>query len=591
MNERQLQILLVDDDEEDYLIIRDLLSEIEETRHHLEWVPTFEAGLDMMKRQAYDVYLVDYRLGDRDGLELLRQELANANIGPIIILTGQGNREVDLEAMRIGAADYLVKGQLSPALLERSMRYALERRRAEQALRASERKLRNFVESSLDGITMVNEQGIIVEWSPGQERITGLERTEALGKPIWDVQLRLADEERRSPALLELTKSLTLRLLETGDWPQLGQTEEMEIQRLDGTKRTIQTLISPIQTHKGFMVSGIVRDITHQKKMEQDLFRLKRAVECSGEVVFLTDRDGIITYVNTEFTRLYGYSAEEVVGKTTPRVLNGGAVAPEDFANLWVALLSGQSVKWELANRAKDGRLLPIESSANPIIDEGHGIVGFLAIQRDISERKLAEATRAQSLEQLQRTIEKTVQAMASLIEIRDPYTSGHQRRVANLAGAVGREMGLSEDQIRVVHLAALVHDVGKMVVPAEILSKPGRITETELNLIRTHPQVAFDILDPIEFPWPIARIALQHHERLDGSGYPFGLTDGEILLEARIIAVADVVEAMSSHRPYRPALGIDSALEEISHNSGKSYDSEVATACLRLFTENGYKL
>jgi len=191
----------------------------------------------------------------------------------------------------------------------------------------------------------------------------------------------------------------------------------------------------------------------------------------------------------------------------------------------------------------------------------------------------------------LQRALEGTVHTLVAAIELKDPYTAGHQRRVTQLACAIAREMGLAEEQIEGIRMAGLVHDIGKMTIPAEILSNPGRLNDLQYGLIRAHPQVGHDILrQAIEFPWPLAGIVLQHHERMDGSGYPAGLSGEEIMLEARVLAVADVVEAMASHRPYRPARGVDMALEEISKNRGILYDPEVVDACLQLFTEKGFE-
>ncbi|KAF0117913.1 MAG: response regulator receiver [bacterium] len=177
------------------------------------------------------------------------------------------------------------------------------------------------------------------------------------------------------------------------------------------------------------------------------------------------------------------------------------------------------------------------------------------------------------------------------MVETRDPYTAGHQRRSADLARAIANEMGLSQEQVDGIRIAGLIHDLGKMYVPSEILSKPGRITDLEYSLIKTHPQAGYDILKNIGFPWPIAQIVLQHHERIDGSGYPFGLLGKDILIEAKVLAVGDVVEAIASHRPYRPSYGIDKAFEEISKNKGILYDSQIVDACLRLFNEKGYQL
>ena len=204
-------------------------------------------------------------------------------------------------------------------------------------------------------------------------------------------------------------------------------------------------------------------------------------------------------------------------------------------------------------------------------------------------ERDLAQDKVQQQLAQLQDSLEDTMRAIAAIVEMRDPYTAGHQIRVADLAAAITKQMGLSAEQAHVIHLAGTVHDLGKINVPAEILSKPGKLTDLEFGLIKVHPQAGYDILKGINFPWPIAQMVLQHHERFDGSGYPQGLKGEDILLEARILSVADVVEAMSSHRPYRPGLGIDVALEEITKNRGIFYDPQVVDACVALFREQGY--
>ncbi|MCP4692799.1 MAG: response regulator [Desulfobacterales bacterium] len=209
-----------------------------------------------------------------------------------------------------------------------------------------------------------------------------------------------------------------------------------------------------------------------------------------------------------------------------------------------------------------------------------------LLSQRDVAEKELT-----QSLGRLKKSFEGIIQAMVKIIESRDPYTAGHQRKVSDLAHAIGVKMGFSRDHLDGLRMAGAIHDLGKMSVPAEILTKPGRLTDLEYSMMKTHPQVGYDILKDIEFPWAVADIVLQHHERLDGSGYPQGLREDEILQEARIIGVADVVEAMASHRPYRPALGIDIAREEISQNRGKIYDPDVVDACLALFESEEYLL
>jgi len=214
--------------------------------------------------------------------------------------------------------------------------------------------------------------------------------------------------------------------------------------------------------------------------------------------------------------------------------------------------------------------------------DLAYGIVTL----RTRAERDRITYAHAHHAEILQKSLEQSIQVIADTVEARDPYTAGHQRRVGELATAIAREMGLPEEKIHGIHLAAVIHDLGKIHVPAEILAKPGKLTDIEFMLIKTHPQAGYDILKDVDFPWPIADIVRQHHEKLDGSGYPRGLKDGQILLESRIMTVADVVEAMASHRPYRPALGIEAALKEIERGRGSAYDPAVADACLKLFHE-----
>lgn len=205
---------------------------------------------------------------------------------------------------------------------------------------------------------------------------------------------------------------------------------------------------------------------------------------------------------------------------------------------------------------------------------------------RNHLEEMVDERTRS-----LRKALFDIIAGMSATIELRDPYTAGHQRRVAHLASAIAREMKLPEEQVEGLNLACLVHDFGKIKVPAEILTKPGHLDDIEFSLIKQHPQTGYDILKAIDFPWPIAQTVLQHHERLDGSGYPHGLKDGEIMLEARVLAVADVVEAMVTHRPYRPALGVESALGEIISYRGACFDATVVDACVKLFRERGYTL
>jgi PAS domain S-box-containing protein/putative nucleotidyltransferase with HDIG domain len=226
-----------------------------------------------------------------------------------------------------------------------------------------------------------------------------------------------------------------------------------------------------------------------------------------------------------------------------------------------------------------------------PVFDEQGHVSEVVFTIDDITKYRQAEEKIQQGLKKLEKSLGDTIKAMSMVVETRDPYTAGHQDKVARLAAAISKKMNLSEEMIRGIEMTGVIHDIGKMYIPADILSKPGKLSSIETQLIRTHAQAGHDIMKDVEFPWPVARIILEHHERMDGSGYPNGLSNNDILQEARIIAVADVVDAMASHRPYRPALGLNAALEEIENNKGKLYDSDVVDACLMLFREEGFQL
>ncbi len=204
-------------------------------------------------------------------------------------------------------------------------------------------------------------------------------------------------------------------------------------------------------------------------------------------------------------------------------------------------------------------------------------------------ERDRIALEQAEQQEQLRKSLEHTLLAIANTVELRNPYTDGHQRRVAELAAAIARELGLPQGEIQGIQLAASIHDLGRVKVPAAILAKPGALSDSEIALIRTHAQAGYELLKDIQYPWPIAQVVLQHHERLDGSGYPQGLAGDQVLLVSRIIAVADVLEAMATHRPYRPAQGIDAALAELERGRGKAFDPDVVDACGRVFREQGF--
>lgn len=320
---------------------------------------------------------------------------------------------------------------------------------------------------------------------------------------------------------------------------------------------------------------------------------LSALVKSIADGVIATDKEGLITFMNPLAERLTGWSQEEALRRSLSEVFTAIEVPEEkeESREHEGEVLAGQSIVTpEIILCSKDGKKFSIEETVMPLNSSSRGGGGHVLAFRDVTARKHTEMELKESWKKLHQALEGTIQAMAVTIEIRDPYTASHQRRVSKLSCAIARELGMPEDQVEGIRVAGHIHDIGKIYVPAEILSKPGQITEIEYGIIKMHPQVGFDILKTIKFPWPVAQIVLQHHERLDGSGYPLALSGDKILKEARILGVADIVEAMSSHRPYRPAQGIGKALEEIIQNRGVSYDSDVVDACVKLFREKDFR-
>jgi len=317
---------------------------------------------------------------------------------------------------------------------------------------------------------------------------------------------------------------------------------------------------------------------------------LRGFLENAPDGVYMSDLEGNFLYGNRKCEEIIGYRREELIGKNFLELNLLSENSLNKAAQLLQANMEGKPTgPDEIELISKEGRLIPVEINTNIVQRMGQRIV--LSFVRDITERKRAEGELQRTLESLKKAVGTTIQVMVSAVETRDPYTSGHQIRSADLARAIATEMGLPQEKIDGIQMAGSIHDIGKLSIPAEILSKPTKLSDIEFRLIKEHARQGYEILKDVESPWPLAEIVRQHHERMDGSGYPRNLKGEEILIEARILAVADVVEAMASHRPYRPGLGIDLALAEIEKNRGICYDDAVVDACLRLFREKGFKL
>ncbi len=330
----------------------------------------------------------------------------------------------------------------------------------------------------------------------------------------------------------------------------------------------------------------IFRDVTDlhkaQNKLRESERRSEATLKALPDIIFIFSQDGVfLDYHANDLTSLLS-SPESFIGKSLENVMPE-MLSKQTMQNLKAVCETGEIQTMEYSLEFDSGRKY-FDALFSKLDDKR-----ILSVIRDITRRKKAEIKNEESLQIYRMALIGIIESMGRMLEKRDPYTASHQQRVSSLAVAIAELMGMEPDQVEGIKLAARVHDIGKIEVPAEILNRPGKLSNLELEIIRQHPRTGFEILRNIDFPWPIATIIKQHHEKMDGSGYPEGLQGAEILLEARIICVADVVEAMASHRPYRPALGLEHALQEIITHRGTCYDSAVVDACVNLFSKHCY--
>jgi PAS domain S-box-containing protein/putative nucleotidyltransferase with HDIG domain len=696
MDNKHINILLIEDNPGDAQLIQEMLTEEGGSRFKLECVDRLSSGLERLVANNIGLVLLDLGLPDSQGFETFAKAYGEAPRVPIVVLSAVADENLAIKAVQKGAQDYLVKGDLDSYSLLRAIRYAIERKRAEDSLR--EQTL--IFENIQDSIVVTDLEGNIIKWNPAAERMFGYHKDEVFHETLgmlatrfikgtlrdgrWTGEMNftrkdgtegvcettvipLRDKNDNISAVFGVSHDITAHkqaekaLLEGEaryrelfdnmssavavyeaiddgkdfifkDFNKAGERiEKVKREELIGKSvhevfpgikefglfeifqevwKTGKAQQHPISLYTDERIIGwrenyvyklptgeviaVYDDVTERKQAEDDLReseqKLRLVTDQVTDVIWSMDLEGNFVFVTPSTERMIGYTVEEMLSLNFSQI-----VTPEsnkmamDLISKHMKLKKREPIVLEVQQVCKDGSRKWCEVTAIFSTDQDNRPNGIIGVTRDISDRKRAEEKLQRSYEKLHDTMIATVNTLASTVEMRDPYTAGHQRRVTILACAMAEEMGLTEEQFDGLRMAGLVHDIGKFSVPVEILNKPGRISETEFNIIKVHPQAGYNILKEIEFPWPVAQIVLQHHERLDGSGYPEGLKNGGIMLEAKILAVADVVEAMASHRPYRPALGIEAALEEIEKNQGILYEPEIVDVCQRLFTEKGF--
>ncbi len=590
-------------------------------------VDTREAFVAALDTFCPDVILADYHLPGFDGLEALtivRNKLPDV---PYIFVSGTLGEDRAVETIRRGATDYILKDRL--ARLPEAVQRALKDKETIRQRHQAEERYQQLFEHMSSGVAIyqpdaTGETFIFRAANRAVERIDKIGREKLIGRNVEEVfpEVRafgLLDVLKRVwrsgvaeylPATLYRDQRISgwrenyVYRLESGDvvavYDDVSERIEREAQ-IKHLNRTLQT------------ISACNESLVRARSEEELLRQVCRLLVNTGGYLLASiaqTRAGSERSCRGDFhfgdDSIYRYHAsladlpEHAMTCLTAQVLRSGVAAVcnnfEEAAetchdknllelgvNAILALpLSGDTGLYgalTIFSTLPDAfNSVEIKLMEDLAADISYGITSLrTTAERDSSHRRLAAA------------MEHTVVALARTLEMRDPYTAGHQIKVAQLAMAIAEVLQLPPDQVEGIHLAGVVHDIGKIYIPAEILSKPGKLTDLEFNFIRSHPQRGYDILKEIEFPWPVAQMVLQHHERMNGSGYPQGLREPDIMLEARILAVADVVEAMSAYRPYRPALGIEAALEEIDRNRNTLYDPRVVDACLVLFRERHY--
>lgn len=326
----------------------------------------------------------------------------------------------------------------------------------------------------------------------------------------------------------------------------------------------------------------IRRFCSTEERLRAEMEFARGIIAAVPDCILVLDRRMRVKGANEGFFRTFAKDPEEVVGRSLAEVLNGGEETLKVLFLKNRCYGTGFEVTFDTAQGRRIFKVLPVPLAQG---GEGHEMLLF----RDITEERETQRILSRYHDSVRQAFLGTAHALSKVIEQRDPYTSGHCEGVARLSQAIGAELGLPEDRLTGLYVCGILHDIGKLSVPAEILVKPGKLSDLEMELIKTHPMAGYQILKDIDFPWEVAKVALQHHERIDGSGYPKGLKGDEIVPEARIVAVADVVDAKTHNRPYRPALGMDEALKEIERNKGVKYDPEVVEACLRVLGKGGW--
>jgi len=510
--------------------------------------------------------------------------------------TGESTKEFDWEVIRKDGAKRYIEQSVSlqkdssgkPIGFRGILRDITERRKTEELLKQSEAQYRLLADHMKDQVWLMDLNLKMTYISPSVEKLLGYTTEEVVKLPMYKLLTKRSSQKAMEAFSRKMEKASAV--------PSSKILMELEYRCKDSRIIWIEATFSFIMDENGIPMSilGEGREITKRKQIEESLQKseenFRHSLDDSPLGVRISTVEGETIYANKAVLDMYGYDSIEELKKIPIQ----DRYTPESYTQFLIRKqkrLLGElgPSEYEISIVRKNGEIRHLHVFRKEIFWSGKK--QSQVIYEDISLRRQAEEKLNSILGNLRKSIRTTIQVLGTASEARDPYTAGHQKRVADLARTIATEMGLPQDSIEAIRMAGAIHDIGKISIPSEILCKPTKLTDLEYSLVQAHTQYSYEIMKDVESPWPLADIVYQHHERINGSGYPQGLKGEDILIEARILAVADVVEAMASYRPYRPSLGLQSALTEIEDNAGILYDSKVVDTCIKLFRENRFKL
>ncbi len=630
-----VRVLIIDDSEAD---TRLMANELERGDYavHYERVDDAETTKDALSRGKWDIILSDYSMPGFSGIDALKLLQQSGLDIPFILVSGKIEEEKAVSMIKDGADAFVSKDrlrQLAPAVKRELEEIEVRRRQlqAEEALRTSEQNFRNSLDNSPLGIRIFNQHHDFVYANKVALNTWGCSSVEEL--------IAIPEMRRFTP---ESYANIRERREKRARGETIPESYELTIVRKSGEHRHLAFWRHEViwNGQKGYQM--LSEDITERKLAEEKirhLYSLLFAIrKVNQAIVHVENEDELfqeacnclvqVNYIRFAWVGLVkegtyvvspvahagheaGYLSNITVtwddsvygrGPTGTAIKTGHHLITRDIASdtrfePWrkeaLERDYASMVTMPLVYENETIGVLNVYSAATDAFgDEEAGFISEVAGDIAVGVKTLRlQASLQQSLQDVHRALNGTIETISAICELRDPYTAGHESAVAHLASAIATEMGLPSEQVQGIWMAASIHDMGKIAIPAEILSKPRLLADYEMAITRKHPEVAYGILKNLNFPWPVAQTVLQHHERLDGSGYPAALSGEQISLGARILAVADVVEAMSSHRPYRPALGTERALLELLQKKGNVFDTQVVDACVRLFSEKGFRL